>query len=100
VTLSFNQAEKLIGAEECRKCRERLHNNVAADNDREYKLLKEPLYHPWIDCLCTHQELRGQAKLAQEEAKEFDTFEDIKLRIIPLLALAVRQGLPGVDNRE
>ena len=100
MSLCFNQAEKLVGAEERGKCRERFHNNVAADNDREYEFLEESLNHPWIDRLCTHQELSGQTKLAQEEAEEFDTFKHIQLRIIPLLALAVRQGLPCVDNRE
>ena len=73
LALSLVKAEKLVGAEEGRKRGERLHDDVAADDDGEDQLSEEALDNPWVDRLCAHQELCRQAQLPQEEAEEFDT---------------------------
>ena len=88
--MGFIETEQLVSAEESRNCSEGLHDDVAADDDCEYKLLEEPLDHPRIDRRSAHEELRRDTKLSQEEAEEFGTFDDVKLRVVPCLTLGIR----------
>lgn len=94
VPLGLIQREELVGAEEGRKGCECFHDDIAADDDCEDKLLEEALDHPWVDRLSAHEELGCQAQLAQEEAEELASFDSIELFIIPQLALAFRQAGP------
>ena len=83
------QAKELVSAKEAGNGRENLHDDVAADDDRENQLLEEALDDPRIDSLGAHEELRRDAQLAEEVAEEFDAFKRVQLFVVPHLALSV-----------
>ena len=62
--------------------------------------MEESVDFPRVDGLGAHQELGRDAQLAKEKAKELSTLNDVQLIIVPKLALAATERLPGALDRE
>lgn len=88
-TFSIIYLHQLVRTEESAEADENFHNDSSTYYNREDDFLEEPFNHPGVDGLSVHEELSGDAKLAEHKTEKFNSFKAIQLAVVPKLAFGL-----------